>query len=220
MRIHCPRAYYPGRVLMAEHQVMSYGYSHNSYWHDFVSHPNAQAEARATPTDACAGTKPTLWPVASSAVLGCWRPRPVPWPPSDRPPPPPWALDEDAWHSDGHRGKGSCLALRGHGTACGPTHDAGPSSTPPREGRHAAQPSLRPHPTPLGPCPRSRRRDASHTPAHRSQRGPAHDPRPAAGAGGHHDHLTPLTVPALPPLARTGPSCGTGGSPPAVWGRA
>jgi hypothetical protein len=30
---------------MAEHQVMSCYYSHNSYSHDFVSHPNATLTA-------------------------------------------------------------------------------------------------------------------------------------------------------------------------------
>src|SRR5712691_9704841 len=46
--------------------------------------PNAQAEARATRYNPTPATKRTLWPVASSAVLGGWRPTRAP------PPPQPW----------------------------------------------------------------------------------------------------------------------------------
>ena len=41
-----PELYYPGRILMAEHQVMSWLPTHHSHKRDFVSHPNARINPR------------------------------------------------------------------------------------------------------------------------------------------------------------------------------
>ncbi|CAN5838690.1 hypothetical protein BH18ACI4_BH18ACI4_01630 [soil metagenome] len=37
-----PELYYQGRILMAEHQVMSWLPKHYSHKRDFVSHPNVR----------------------------------------------------------------------------------------------------------------------------------------------------------------------------------
>ncbi|MCA1602203.1 MAG: hypothetical protein LC776_11360, partial [Acidobacteria bacterium] len=42
-----PELYYPGGILMAEHQVMSWLPKHHSHKRDFVSHPNAELQLRA-----------------------------------------------------------------------------------------------------------------------------------------------------------------------------
>ncbi|MCA1601201.1 MAG: hypothetical protein LC776_06020, partial [Acidobacteria bacterium] len=42
-----PELYYPGRILMAEHQVMSWLPKHHSHKRDLVSHPNARINRRA-----------------------------------------------------------------------------------------------------------------------------------------------------------------------------
>ncbi len=47
-RLRCPGAYYPGRILLAEQQVLSASFQIplHSYIGDLVSHPNAQAQQR------------------------------------------------------------------------------------------------------------------------------------------------------------------------------
>jgi len=42
-----PELYYPGRILMAEHQVMSWLPTHHSHKRDFVSHPNVGVDRAA-----------------------------------------------------------------------------------------------------------------------------------------------------------------------------
>ena len=81
-----------------------------------------------------------------------------------------------------------------------PTVTGGPSSTPPGgpDTPTIRRRTTRCHPTAPRSCPRDR--DASHTRARRSPRGPAHDTNPAAtGASGHHDSRACLTMPEPPP---------------------